>query len=179
PVDEGKKRFAVAAVRVREAELKQLAAVMQRRVDRFAVVSRQVFQNKIQQTVARLKGLAVVNQLQPRVQVAVMAKALLDVLRPELNFLEDRWIGFEADESPVKLVPRLALLVVLKLALLEPRLDILARAMAADQEFLRQRVDGLRAHSVQPDAELEHFIVVFRTRVDRGNAIHHLAKRNA
>ena len=80
-VDEGIKRFAVAAVAVGETKLQRLARVMQRRINRLAVIGLQILHHQIQQAVARLKGLAVEDQLQPGVQVAVMAQAALDVLR--------------------------------------------------------------------------------------------------
>ena len=51
--------------------------------------------------------------------------------------------------------------------------------MAADEKAFRQRVDRLGADAVEADAELEHLVVVFRAGVDLGNAVHHLAERDA
>ena len=50
-VHERVERFAVTAVRVREAELQRLARVMQRRIDRLRIVARQIFQHQVQQPV--------------------------------------------------------------------------------------------------------------------------------
>ena len=51
-----------------------------------------------------------------------------------------------------------------QLALAERRLGVFTVAMAAHDKTLRERVDRLGADAVQADAELEHFIVVFRAR---------------
>ena len=52
-------------------------------------------------------------------------------------------------------------------------------AMTPHHELFRERVDRLGAHAVEADAELEHVIVVFGSRVDLGHAIHHFAQRDA
>ena len=84
-VDERVKRLAVAAVAVGEAEFQRLLRVMQRRINRLAAVRLQILHHQVQQPVARLERLAVVNQLQPGVQVAVMPQPPLDVLRQKLR----------------------------------------------------------------------------------------------
>ena len=55
--------------------------------------------HQVQQAVARLKGLAVVNQLQPGVEVAVMAQPAFDVLRAELDLLENLRVRLEPDQA--------------------------------------------------------------------------------
>src|SRR5205823_5265222 len=88
-IDERIKGFAEAAVGMGETELKRLFRVMQRRVNWFAAIGMQVLHNEIEQAVAGLKGLAVVDQLQAAVEVAVVAQALFDVLGAKRNFFEN------------------------------------------------------------------------------------------
>src|SRR5262249_19227538 len=45
--------------------------------------------------------------------------------------------------------------------------------------FLRERVDGLGAHAVEPDAELEDVVIVLGARVNLGHTIDDLAQWNA
>ena len=60
-VDEGIKSLAVAAVAVGEAELERFLRVMERGIDRLAAVGLQVFHHQVEQAVAGLEGLAVVD----------------------------------------------------------------------------------------------------------------------
>ena len=117
-VDERIKRLAVTAVAVREAEFQRLAGVMQRRINRLAAVGGQVLHDQVHQAVARLERLAVVNQLQPRVEVAVMAQPAFDVFVAELGFLENLRVGLELDEGAVRFLG-LARILLLELAHLE------------------------------------------------------------
>src|SRR4026209_1357453 len=80
--------FAVAAVGVRETELECLAGVMERRINGLTPIGFEVFEHQVQKAVARLKGLAIEDQLQPGIQVAVMAQAALDVLGAKIDFLK-------------------------------------------------------------------------------------------
>src|SRR5262249_50329890 len=66
------KRFAEPAVAVGKTEFEGFFRIMQRRVNGLAAVSRQIFHHEIEQTVAGLKDLTVVNQLQAGVEIAVM-----------------------------------------------------------------------------------------------------------
>ena len=177
-VDEGVETLAVAAVGVREAELQRLAREVQRRVNRLRVVRLQILHDQVVQAVARDELGAVVNQPQTAVQVAVVAQPTLDELRLELALLEDDRVRLELDERAVGLLG-LALVLLLELALLEGRLGELTVTMAPHRKLLRQRVDGLGADAVKADAELEDLAVVFRARVDLGNAVHELAQRDA
>src|SRR5258706_998239 len=152
---------------------------MQRRVDRLGAVGLQIFHYEIEETVPRLERLAVINKFQAGVEVAVMAQASFDVLRLELDFLKDGRIGLEADECTVRFIAGFAFLLVFELALLEGGLDKFALAMAADEEFLRERIHSLGANSIQPDAELEHVIVVFGAGVDLRYAIDDFSEGNA
>src|SRR5205807_825142 len=72
PVDEGVESFAIAAVGVSEAKLQRLFGIMQRRINRFAAIGLQIFHHQIEQAVARLEGLAVINELEAGVEIAVM-----------------------------------------------------------------------------------------------------------
>ncbi len=101
-VDKGIEGLAVAAVAVGETELERLLGVMQRRVDGFAAVRLEVFHDQVQQAVAGLEDLAVENQLQAGVEIAVMAQPALDVFGLELDFLEDVRIGLEPDQRAVR-----------------------------------------------------------------------------
>ena len=51
--------------------------------------------------------------------------------------------------------------------------------MAAHEEVLGERVDGLGADAVQADGELENFVVVLGAGVDLGDAVHDFAEGNA
>src|SRR5712671_1801670 len=117
-VDEGIKGLPVAAVGVGEAEFERLFGVVQRRIDRLAAVGLQVFHDQVEQAVAGLEGLAVVDQLEAAVEVAVMAQPPLDVFGPKLDFLENRRIGLEPNEGAVGFAG-LAFLLTLELALFE------------------------------------------------------------
>ena len=91
---------------------------------------------------------------------------------------EDFRVGLETDEGAVRF-GGLALLFVLELALLEAGFDELALAEAADEEFLREGVDGFGADAVEADAELEDVVVVLGAGVDLGDAVHDFAQRDA
>src|SRR5262245_34966719 len=153
-VDEGKKRLSVAAVGVGETEFQRLARIMQRRINRLAVVRLQVLHNEIEQTVARLKSLAVIDQPQAGVEVAVVTETPLDMLGSKLDFLEYLRVRLKSDERAVGLIGRFAFLLAFDPALLEPRLDAFTAAMAAHQEFLRKRIHRFGADAVEADAEL-------------------------
>ena len=177
-VDERVERLAVAAVAVGETELERLLRVMQRRVDRLAAVRLEILHHQVEQAVAGLKHLAVVDQLEPAVQVAVMPQPPLDVFGQKLRGLENLRVGLEADEGPVRFAG-CALLFALEFALLEPGLHELAAAMAADDELAREGVDGLGADAVEADAELEDVVVVFGAGVDLRDALDDLAQGDA
>ena len=83
------KCFAVTAIAMGKTKLQRFAGIMQRSINRFAVVGLQIFRHKVQQPVAGLEGLAVVDQLQAGVQVAVMPEPAFDVFRLEDHFLEN------------------------------------------------------------------------------------------
>src|SRR5436190_3469425 len=51
--------------------------------------------------------------------------------------------------------------------------------MAADEEFVRERVDGFGADAVQADAELEDLVVIFGAGVYFRDTIDHFAERDA
>ena len=118
------------------------------------------------------------NELQPGVQIAVVPQPALNVLQLVCALLEDSFVRLKLDERAVRLF-RLAGVFFLQLANLETRLGKLAIAMAAHEKVFRQRVDGFRADAVEADAELKHLVIVFRAGVDLGNAVHHLAQRDA
>jgi len=179
PIHKRIERLAIAAVAVRETEFQRLLHIMQRRIDRLAAIGLQVLHDQVEQPVARLKRLAVIPQLEPRVQVAVMPQPPLHVLGAELDLLEHLRIGLKLDQRPVRLPGRLAAILLLELALLERGFGKLPLAIAAHPKHLRQRVDRLGADAVQPDAELKDVIVIFCPRIDLGNTIHHLAQWNA
>ena len=137
-VDEGEKRLAVTAVAVGETKFERFAGVMERRVNRLGVVGAQILQHQVQQAVARDEGLAVVDELQAAVEVAVMAQAPLHEFRAELRLLENLRVGHEADEGAVRLARRLAVFFVFQFAGFEGGLDKFPAAMAAHEEFLGQ-----------------------------------------
>jgi len=183
-VDEGIKSLAVTAVAVRETEFERLAGVMERGIERFGAVAFEIFEHEIHEAEAGLEnsglGLArdVQNQLQAAIEVTVMAQAALDVFLAIFAFLENIRVLLELNEGAVGLLG-FAFVFFLELALFEGGLGEFTIAMAADEEKFREGVDGLGAHAVQADTELEHVVVVFRAGVDFGNAIHDLAERNA
>ena len=178
-VDKGEEGLAIAAVAVGKTKLQRLIGVMERRINRLAVVGLQLFHHQIEQTVAGLEDLPVINQLQARIQIAVMAQPPFDVLRLEQDFFENSGVWFEADERPVRFVGRFAALFVLQLALFERAFDVFPGAIAAHQELLGQGIDRFGAHPVQPDAELEHIVVVLGPGVNLRDTIDHLSQRDA
>ncbi len=177
-VDEREESLAVAAVGVGEAELQRLARVVERRIDGFGVVRLQVRHHEVEQAVARLEGVAVEDELEAGVEVAVMPQPPLDELRLEFRFGEDGRVRLELDERAVEFLG-FALVLLLEFALLERRLDELALALAAHQKRLRQRVDRFGADAIEADAELEHVVIVFGAGVDLGDAVDDFAQRDA
>src|SRR5437867_2299342 len=175
-VHERVKGFPVTAVGVGETEFQHLAGIVQRRVNRLGVVLRQFLEHQVVQAVAALEGLAIEDQLEAAVEVGVIAQALLDEVGAELRGVEDGRIRFEGDERAIGLVGGLAFVLLLEAALFERSFDVFAAAMAANREFLRERVDGLRPDAVEADAELEDVVVVFGARIDLGDAVDHLAQ---
>src|SRR5688572_12250552 len=107
-----------------------------------------------------------------------MAQPALHILQLVFDLLEDGRVRLKADKRPVRL-RRLALLLTLQLALLEGRLKKLALTMTPHRELPRQRVHRFRTDAVQTHAELEHLVIVLRTRIDLGNAIDDFAQRDA
>ena len=152
---------------------------MQRRVDRFAPVRLQILQHQVEQPQPRLKRLPIVDQPQPRVQIAVMPKPPLQVFRPELDLLENGRIRLEPDQRPIRFLGQFPFLLALQLALLEGRFHEFTAPVAAHHELAREGVDRLGAHAVQPHAELKHLVVVLGPGVDGRDAVDHLAQRNA
>src|SRR5581483_7772276 len=152
---------------------------MQRRINRFAAVRFQILQHQVHQAAAGLKFLAVVDQLEAGVQVAVVAKPFFDQLIAEFNLFENLRIGLELDESAVGFAGHFAALFALELARLESGFSVLAGTNASHKKCLRKSVDRLGPDTIQADGELKNFIVVLGAGVDLGNAVHHLAQRNA
>src|SRR6266536_5396754 len=103
---------------------------MQRRINRLAVVRLQVLHHEIEQTVAGLKSLAVVDQLKAGVEIAVVTETPFHMLGAKLDFLENLRIGLEPDERAIGLIGSFAFLLAFDPALLEPRLDTFTAAMA-------------------------------------------------
>src|SRR5215831_17909720 len=97
-VDERIKSLPEPTVGVREAKLKHLLRVMQRRINRLAVVRLQILHHQVEQTVLGLKRLAVVDQLQPAVEITVMPQPPLDVFGLELDLLKNRRVRLEPDQ---------------------------------------------------------------------------------
>src|SRR5207253_10470201 len=118
-----------------------------------AAVRWQVLHARVQQTVAGLKSLRVVNRLRSGVEVSVMAQPPFHELRPELDLLESRRVRLETNQRAVGFAAGLALLFLLEPALFERGFDEFTRAMAAHKKLLRQRVHRLGADAVQADAE--------------------------
>ncbi len=177
-VDERIKGLAVTAIAMGKAELERLLRVMKGGIDRLAAVGLQIFHDEVQQAVARLEGLAVVEQLQARVEITVMPQPSFDMFGQKLDFFKNLGIGFEAYERAVGLVG-LALLFILELALFERGFDKLAFAKAANPKFLREGIDRFGPDAVQADAELENIIIILGPSIDLGNTIDDFAKRNA
>src|ERR1019366_10072610 len=109
---------------------------MQRRIDRLAAVRLQVFHHQVEQPIAGLEGLAVIYQLEARVQVAVMPRPSLHMLGPEVDLLEYLRVGLKLDQRSIRFLGRLAGLLNLEPALLERRLGELPLAKAPHQEDL-------------------------------------------
>src|SRR5258707_5881420 len=97
----------------------------------------------------------------------------------KLDFFEYRRIRFETNQCAVGLAAQLALFLALQFSLFERRLDKLAFAMAANKKIFGEGIDRLGADAIQPDAELEHIVIVFCAGINLGNAIHNLAQWNA
>jgi len=96
-----------------------------------------------------------------------------------LNSLSLKIVGSGSNSTNVPFGSVVLPLFLLQPALLERRFGELPIPMAADGEVFRQRVDGLSAHPVEADAELEDLAVVFGAGVDLRDAVHNLAQRNA
>ena len=123
--------------------------------------------------------LPVVDELQAAVQAGVGPQPLLDVLGDKRVVFEHLQIGDELDVGSVGLSRLPAFLLPLEPAALENRLEVLAVAVGDDPELRGKGVDGLRAHAIETDAELEHVVVVLRTGVDHGYAVDDLAQRDS
>src|ERR1043166_7423861 len=130
-VDEGIKAFAETAVAVSETEFESFFRVMQWWIDRLTVVGLQIFHDKIEQAIARLKSLAVIDEFETGVEIAVMAQTTLDMLGAELGLFEDGWVRFKLNQRAIGLGV-LALFFVFEFALFEESFDELPFAMAAD-----------------------------------------------
>ena len=179
PVDKGVKSFAEAAVTVGETKLQRLLRIMERRIDRLAVVCLQIFHHQVQQSVAGLERLAVEDQLQAGVEVTIMPQPSFHVFRLEEDLFENGRVRLEANEGAVWFIGHFPFLLILELALLERGFDKFSFAKTADQKVLRQSVDGLGPDAVQADAELEHVVIVFGPGVNLRDAIDDFAQRNA
>src|SRR6266478_6666888 len=110
PVDERVKGFTEAAVAVRETKLQRLLRIMERWIDRLAVVRLQIFHHQIEQAVAGLECLPVKDQPQAGVEVAIVSQPSLDVFRLEENLFKNGRVRLEADERAVCLVRHLPFL---------------------------------------------------------------------
>ena len=176
-INKGVESLAKAAVAVGETEFEGFLGVMQRSVNGFAAVGLEIFHYQIQQAVSGLENLPVIEQLQTRVEITVMAQTSLDMLRAKIGLLENIRIRHKPDQRAIRF-GRLAFLFVLKLALFERGFDELAFPVAAHQEVLGKGVNGFGAYPVEADAELENIVVVLCTRVNLGHAIDHLSQRN-
>ena len=66
-----------------------------------------------------------------------MAQPFLNELGAKFNLLENVGVRLEPDECAVGFVVGFPFLFVLQLALFEPRLDVIARAMTANEKFFR------------------------------------------
>src|ERR1039458_4062125 len=109
---------------------------MQRRIDRLAAVPLQAFHPQVDHPIGGLEVLAVIYQLEARVQVAVMPQPPLHMLGPEVDLLEYLRGGLKLDQRSIRLLGRLAGLLNLEPALLERRLSELPLAKAPHQEDL-------------------------------------------
>src|SRR5207244_4534500 len=95
-----------------------------------------------------------------------MTQPPLDVISLEFDLFENLRVGFEADESSVRLASGLAFFLVLEFPLLEEGFDKFALAKTADQKLPGKRIHCLSADPIEPEAELKHDIVVFGSRID-------------
>src|SRR5262245_34491143 len=96
-IDEGIKSFPEAAVGVGETKLEGLLRVMERRINRFAIVGLEVLHHQVQQTITRLESFAVEDQLQAGIEIAVMPESFLDMIRIELDLFENIRVGCKPD----------------------------------------------------------------------------------
>src|SRR5262245_49790869 len=99
-----------------------------------------------------------------------MPESALDMFGPELDFLEDMRVRVKSNQRAIRFTD-LALLFLPKLSLLARGFDVLPLTEAFDKKFFREGVHGFGPDSVQSDAKLKDIVVVFRARVDLGNAI--------
>ena len=164
---------------VRQRQFEGFFPVVQRGVEGVLLVVR-VLVEQIEEAVLRVIERPVVADFQPGVQVGVHPQPPGHVFFLELRALEDFRVGREFDQRAIVFARLVrAFLLLHQHPALETGPRKLAVAETRHGERLRQRVDRLRAHAVQPDAELEHIVVVLRARVDARNALDHLAQRNA
>ena len=163
------------AVRVREADLEVLLAVVDRLVD---LLELRLVGHQVQQAVVGAEGLAVEVDREAGVEVGGEADAALDELRPELVSLEDRRVGGELHVGAVSLVGA-TLGLVHEQAPLELDLGELAVAHGAGEELRGEGVDGLRADAVHADGELEDVVVELAAGVELAHALAELAEGDA
>ena len=163
------------AVRVREADLEVLLAVVDRLVD---LLELRLVGHQVQQAVVGAEGLAVEVDREAGVEVGGEADAALDELRPELVSLEDRRVGGELHVGAVALVGA-TLGLVHEQAPLELDLGELAVAHGAGEELRGEGVDGLRADAVHADGELEDVVVELAAGVELAHALAELAEGDA
>ena len=126
-----------------------------------------------------MEGLAVEDEFEARIEVAVMAQAPLDDSGRNCDSLKISGSGTKRMQRAVGFLGVLPFFSFLSLPCLEGGLDKFAFAIAAHQEILGEGVDRFGADAVKADAELEDVIVVFGAGVDFRNAIHDFAQRNA
>ena len=134
---------------------------------------------QVEQPVLGLEALAVEREREVAVEVGVVPEPAAHRCEVVGVFRKQLGVRHKAHKRPRFLRRGLRLARVDQLALSEQRPHGLALAEGGDLELFGKRVDGLRAHPVEADAELEDLVVVLRPGVDHRNAVHQLALRDA
>ena len=174
-VDERKKGL-VEALGVGERDFERRRAVVQGAIDGFVA---DFLEHEVRQAVFGDDFLPVVGDGQPRVQAGVEPQPPLDELVLVGGQAEDVRIGLELDQGAVLRAGALAGEFLDDFAAGEARAGKPAVAVRLDEEVGREGVDGLGAHAVEADGELEDVVVVLRAGVDARDAFDHLAQRDA
>ena len=168
----------LAVVRaVSDRDLDVFTFQMHDRIERLAA---EIFLEQVLEAVFRTEGFSIQGEREPAIEEGVVPKHVLDEFEAEFEILsKEGFVGREFHERARAFVALHCLVVFLQFPLGKFHEFCLPIAKRLRAIFEGQRIDGFLPNAVQADRFLKRLAVIFRARVDDGDAVDEFPQRDA